>query len=170
MPGRSTKADPLFPHRSKSVAEASSRSHDRIPTHLSRPIYRRALELAEDGLGSVRIARELSRLYPLRIAPGTIAHWIAHNRSPRLRNLLDGLPSPSLSYVIGAAKGDGCSLSKSGLVKLEVTDRDFAEAFNRAMARIFDRESPNKILTRRFHGERRTLYIVKYMSRELVSC
>lgn len=72
-----------------------------------------------------------------------------------------------MSYIIGANKGDGCAMNKSGIVKLEVTDRDFAQAFNVNMATLFSRPNPNKILVRRRVG-RLPMYIVKYFSRQLV--
>jgi intein-encoded DNA endonuclease-like protein len=154
--------------RESSIESRRSKTHDAIPAHLSKQLYEKSLELSATGLGSIRIARELSRASSLSISPGTIAHWIAGNRRPRLRNIFEEKPSPNLSYVIGAAKGDGCSLSKSSLVKLEVTDWDFATTFNSAMAQLFSRDTPNKILTRRFGSTRKTLYIVKYSSRQLV--
>ena len=63
-------------------------------------------------------------------------------------------PSPSLSYVMGSNIGDGCRLTKSGCVKLEVTDLDFAQEFNSNIATLFSRSHANKILVRRFHEER----------------
>ncbi len=135
---------------------------------MSKTLYRQSMELAVSGLGSDRIARELSQRYSLNISPRTIAHWIAGDRRPQLRNIFEEKPSPNLSYVIGAAKGDGCSLLKSGIVKLEVTDRDFAVKFNLSMAALFRGKTPNKVLIRRFGGARKALYIMKYSSRQLV--
>ncbi|MDA4127121.1 MAG: hypothetical protein OK452_07970 [Thaumarchaeota archaeon] len=123
---------------------------------------------ANRGLGGIRIARELSSMYGLNICPGTINHWIYGDRRPRLRNIFPNKPSPALSYIIGSNKGDGCTLTSSGSVKLEVTDLDFAQTFNTRMAELFSRNYPNKILVRRFDGERLPLYIVKYTSRQLV--
>lgn len=124
--------------------------------------------MAKKGLGGIRIARKLSDAYSLRICPGTINHWIYGNRHPRVRNIFRELPSPALSYIIGANKGDGCTLTSSGCVKLEVTDKDFAEAFNDKMAELFSREKRNKVLVRRFKEGRLPLFIVKYSSKQLV--
>lgn len=71
-----------------------------------------------------------------------------------------------MSYIIGANIGDGCTLTEDWIVKLEVTDRDFAETFNDSMAELFDRASPNKILVRHAVG-RLPMYIVKYSSKQL---
>ena len=56
---------------------------------------------------------------------------------------------------------------ESGIVKLEVTDKDFAQAFNASMATLFSREKPNKILVRR-RADRLPMYVVRYFSRQLV--
>ena len=74
-----------------------------------------------------------------------------------------------MSYIIGANIGDGCTLTKNWIVKLEVTDLDFAQAFNAKMATLFDRAGPNKILVKRFKVERLPLFVVRYSSRQLVN-
>jgi DNA endonuclease len=125
------------------------------------------MELHQKGLGANRIAAQLSNSHSLSVAPGTISHWIAGNRRPRLRNIFEAKPSKALGYIIGANLGDGCKLVKSGCVKLEVTDLEFAQTFNSEMAKLFSRDSPNKILIRRFETGRLPLYIVKYNSRQL---
>lgn len=123
--------------------------------------------MARKGLGGITIARQLSEEFSLKVCPGTINHWIYGDRKkPRLRNIFREVPSPALSYIIGANKGDGCSLV-SGCVKLEVTDFDFAETFNGRMAQLFLRDHPNKILVRRFGIERLPLFVVKYSSQQL---
>jgi hypothetical protein len=127
------------------------------------------MELASSGLGGIRIARKLSERYSLDVCPGTINHWIYGDHKPRLRNIFRVGPSKALSYIIGANIGDGCTLAKSGLVKLEVTDMDFAQTFNTNMAELFSRKTPNKILARQFKSARLPLFIVKYSSRQLVS-
>jgi intein-encoded DNA endonuclease-like protein len=141
--------------------------HDRIPPELAKILYSESIDLAKTRLGGIRIARKLSKRYSLKICPGTINHWIYGDRHPRLRNIFDVRPSPALSYIIGANKGDGCTLMRSGCVKLEVTDRDFAETFDAKMAELFSRKKQNKILVRRFGDERLPLFVVKYSSRQL---
>lgn len=157
----------MIPHRSHSDGE--SRFHDCIPPELARNLYSVSMELAKKGLGGIRIARKLSQEYSLSVCPGTINHWIYRDHEPRVRNLLEVNPSRALSYVIGANLGDGCKLAKSGCVNLEVTDLDFAETFNSNMATIFSRKRPNKIIKRLFASGRLPLYIVKYVSRQLVN-
>jgi len=117
----------------------------------------------------MRIARELSAEYGLRVCPMTVSHWINGNRKPAIMNIFRDEASPQLSYIIGAALGDGCSLEKSGCVKLEVTDKDFAQVFNSSMARLFNREVSNKIFVRRFEGDRLPLFVVKHNSKQLTN-
>ena len=128
-------------------------------------------ELAEKDPSPVSVARRLSASYSLSLSPGTVRHWMVGDRKPSVtgwvRNIFKELPSPELSYVIGANKGDGCTLPKSGVVKLEVTDKDFAQAFNANMAALFSRAKSNKIFVRR-RADRLPMYIVKYSCRPLV--
>jgi intein-encoded DNA endonuclease-like protein len=154
---------------SRSTEPRSLERYDRIPPQLAKTLYSESLELAEKGLGSCVIAKELSIAHSLRICPMTVSHWISGNRKPRLRNIFTEEPSPALSYIIGANIGDGCKMAKSGCVKLEVSDLDFAEAFNSSMAALFSRTRANKVLKRSFSTARLPLFIVKYASRQLVA-
>lgn len=145
-------------------------THDRISPHLARILHPEVLKLAAKGLGPVGVARQLSAEYQLSVCPGTVRHWMVGDRNPQggsVRNVFNGEPSPALSYIIGANKGDGCTLVKAGIVKLEVTDKDFVQVFNANMATLFSRERPNKIFVRR-RVDRLPMYIVKYASRQLV--
>lgn len=141
--------------------------HDRIPPELVKFLYVKALELTSQGLGPVDVARKLSGAHSLSVAPGTVRHWMVGDRKPGIRNVFKEEPSPALSYIIGATKGDGCAMIKSGFAKLEVADRDFEHAYNANMATLFSRTKPNKILVRR-RADRLPMYIVKYSSRQLV--
>jgi len=145
--------------------------HDSVSPELAKILYPKVLELASKGQGPVRIAKELSAVYQMSISPGTVRHWIVGDRNPqggKVRNLFKQEPSPALSYIIGANIGDGCTLTDDWIVKLEVTDRDFAEAFNSSMAALFSRKTPNKILTKRFKVKRLPMYVVRYACKALV--
>lgn len=156
----------LHPPRPASVRDVLKK-HDSIPPELANALYAKSMEMEAEGLGGISIAKELSVIYGLNVCPGTINHWIYGDHKPRLRNIFQEKPSPALSYIIGANLGDGCSLIKSGCVKLEVTDMDFAQAFNACMATLFSRQVPNSILVRRFETDRLPLFIVKYNSKQL---
>lgn len=140
--------------------------HDRIPPELVDILYSLTRKLAAKGLGPVSVARQLSSEFMLSVSPGTVRHWMVGDRKPQQRNLFKQEPSPALSYVMGANIGDGCTLTDNWIVKLEVTDFDFAETFNTNMATLFSRTRPNKILVRRRAG-RLPMYIVKYSSKQL---
>ncbi len=121
--------------------------HDRVPPQLSKILYAKVRELATNDSSPVSIARQLSDSYSLSLSPGTVRHWMVGDRKPgfginNVRNVFKEEPSPVLSYVIGANKGDGCTLAKSGIVKLEVTDQDFAHTFNSSLAILFSRDKP----------------------------
>lgn len=80
------------------------------------------------------------------MSPGTVRHWIVGDREFQIqrRSIFKVEPSPALGYVIGANIGDGCTLTEDWIVKLEVADCDFAEAYNARMASLFSRAKPNK--------------------------
>ncbi len=140
--------------------------HDTIPPELVDTLFSKTLELAKDGLGPARIASQLHQTYSLRVSPGTLRHWMVGDRRPQRRNIFIHKPSKALSYIIGANLGDGCTLTEGWIVKLEVTDHDFAQTFNNCMAELFGRVSPNRILVRHSVG-RLPMYIVKYSSEQL---
>jgi intein-encoded DNA endonuclease-like protein len=144
--------------------------HDRISPELARALYPKVLELTAKGIGPVGISRQLSAIYQVSLCPGTVRHWMVGDRNPQdgYRILFKQEPSPALSYVIGANIGDGCTLTDNWIVKLEVTDRDFAETFNDNMARVFNRPIPNKILVKRFKVQRLPMYVVRYSCKQLV--
>jgi len=145
--------------------------HDAVSPELAKLLYPKVLELASKGEGPARIARQLSAVYQLSISPGTVRHWVVGDRNPqggKVRNLFRKEPSPALSYVIGANIGDGCTLTDNWIVKLEVTDRDFAEAFNSRMAELFSRKNPNTILIKRFRVRRLPMHVVRYSCKALV--
>ncbi|HYB07553.1 MAG TPA: LAGLIDADG family homing endonuclease [Nitrososphaerales archaeon] len=70
--------------------------------------------------------------------------------------------------MIGANIGDGCTITDNWIVKLEVADLDFAEAFNDNLAALFSRTDPNKILVHRFKVDRLPMYVVRYSCKQLV--
>jgi intein-encoded DNA endonuclease-like protein len=141
--------------------------HDRIPPGLAKKIYDEVQKLSTEDPSPVSLARRLSASYSLSLSPGTIRHWIVGDRKLQRRNVFKQKPSNALSYIIGANIGDGCTITENWIVKLEVTDRDFAETFNNRMAELFDRLRSNKILVRQSVG-RLPMYIAKYSSKQLV--
>ena len=145
--------------------------HDIVSPELAKVLYPIVLELASKGQGPAGIARQLSAVYQPSISPGTVRHWMVGDRNPlggKVRNLFKQEPSPALRVVLGADFGGGCTLTHDWIVKLEVTDRDFAEAFNSSMATLLSRETPNKILIKRFRVKRLPMYVVRYACKALV--
>lgn len=80
---------------------------------------------------------------------------------------MDFRTSEDLSFVIGSFLGDGSFVEDSDYhhhVKLAVRDKDFAEAFNLAVARVLGRK-PNKLTLT--HDLGKAYYESKYSSRPL---
>ncbi|HXW36928.1 MAG TPA: LAGLIDADG family homing endonuclease [Nitrososphaerales archaeon] len=142
--------------------------HNRIPPDLVETVHSDVLRLAASNPSPVSIARQLSASYRLSFSPGTFRHWMIGDRKIQRRNVFKSEPSPALSYIVGANIGDGSALKKSWIVKLEVTDLDFAQAFNVKAAELFSHASPNKIMVKRFQVNRLPMYVVRYRSKQLV--
>jgi intein-encoded DNA endonuclease-like protein len=84
----------------------------------------------------------------------TVYSWTVGERDPSKKYLgrVISVPSPQLSYVIMAAKGDGCSGMRRNGVKgylyvtdFRVRDKDFAEEFAASASYALHRSSPYKV-------------------------
>jgi intein-encoded DNA endonuclease-like protein len=115
-------------------------------------LYDEAMKIREnEGLGAIEIGRKLN------IADGTVNHWLCENVNPQ--NLQKHahqpnlLPSPELSFVIGAVLSDGClSLNKwkrrtAKQIILIAKDLDFVEAFNQNICHLLNKKTYYSIQT-----------------------
>lgn len=115
-------------------------------------LYNKALQLRKrKKWGKRRIARKLG------VPQGTVDHWLYHKNKPdTIYNHPDLSPSPELSYVIGVAYGDAylyyCGKQKG--VRLEVTDRDFMEEFNRCVSKVLGKKHRYPVYTKRQFGRK----------------
>lgn len=62
------------------------------------------------------------------------------NMSESKRRFIQIIPSPSLSYAIGALIGDGYYWAKRHSVGIKVKDFDFINAFNRAISEVLSKK------------------------------
>lgn len=136
------------------------------PRDLNIQLYHEVLRLREMGLGIKRIIKEIERTHGERLSKSSISYWIRGIHTPlqdgkgkpdspaprsyrRFASVEELKPSPDLAYVIGVVFGDGSAFvthTKSGerrpLITLRVRDRDFVEAFARALGRVLNRHHP----------------------------
>jgi intein-encoded DNA endonuclease-like protein len=129
------------------------------------------MKLSRDGLRVSEIAKELERNLGERLGLSQVSEWVRGNGSP------DGsvyrfepLMIPELAYVIGARLGDG-SQSRSWhhnyMIKLRVTDKDFAEEFARCAGVVLKRKpfrlwwNPKRSM---WHAEINSIMLFKFLS------
>jgi len=111
--------------------------------------YPVALELKDSlGWGPKRIGQHLG------LPPSTICNWIHGRFLPYGSCVLPRLePSPPLSYLIGALRGDGDLIRSRAYhyeLRLRVRDLDFAQHFSSCLTAITGRPRSPKLDTRGF--------------------
>ena len=100
----------------------------------------RATELRKDGLSYREISERIGKEFNVKVSKATVMRWCkgtndTFNKTQKV--LLS--PSPELAYIVGAYFGDASATEGSNYrykVKLKVIDREFAEAFERALRGI----------------------------------
>ena len=118
-------------------------------------MYRRVLEMRREGLSYNQIITEAERLSGVKLSKSHISNWVrgAHHPYGSVR-ALDTTPRPELGYVVGAKMGDA-SMSVSHysyMIKLRVTDKEFAEEFARCLSVVLGRAAPRV----KWHEKRHT--------------
>ncbi len=145
-----------------------------VPLSLHKRLYLDAMELRlKNGWSHTIIGAELQRRYGVRVPSSTVYYWVTKRSNPLEHwNVFELRPSKELSYVIGVVMGDGTlvAIKKDSRdeIRLQVRDKDFAEEFNEAMARVLERERPNKIMAvLREDKNNTTFYHSRYSSLQL---
>jgi len=106
-------------------------------------LYKKVIELHNQGFGSRRIAKLLNLTDCERKA---IERWIYPHKGRvcKPRTLPDLTPSPQLSYVIGVRLGDGTVYHNKKYrnyeVKLKAKDREFVEHFQYCLSKVSRRK------------------------------
>lgn len=100
--------------------------------------YEKALELKREGLGPMQIAKITEVPY------GTISNWIYGIHKPP-QNRVDFSKRYELGYVAGAQLSDGGTSLSKGFVGIRCKDRDFAELFSKAVAKVHGRKNPYSV-------------------------
>ncbi|CUX77283.1 Similar to intein-encoded homing endonucleases [Thermococcus chitonophagus] len=95
--------------------------------------------LREDGLSYSGITKVVEEEYGVRISKATVIRWCKGESDPLRKVRRINLESPLLAYVVGVYFGDGSvSLDERYRyrIRLKVIDREFAEAFAKALEGI----------------------------------
>lgn len=130
--------------------------HSILPADLRLRLYQETMQLrTERKWGYRRIARALSDAYGVNVPKGTVSNWLlgTHNPARRLHRYFEAVPSPELSYVIGAVLGDGYTTEDqgNGIVGFTNKDRKLLSHYLSCMARILGVASAGRI-TKCGHG------------------
>ncbi|MEM1954750.1 MAG: LAGLIDADG family homing endonuclease [Nitrososphaerota archaeon] len=140
-------------------AEASEQQRRRrgpyLPREMRIKIYEDFLELRKQGLSYGQIIKEIKRRYNVTIHKSHCSYWCRGIYSPyngiRIPTIEFLKPSEDLAYVAGAIAGDGYVYKKSKLapryndefvVGLDVKDKEFAQFFAIALAKVLKRKPP----------------------------
>jgi intein-encoded DNA endonuclease-like protein len=88
-----------------------------------------------------RIIGEIATKHQVRLAKSVISNWVRESHTPRGGvHLFEPKASPELAYVIGAETGDASLHAKTKnyqyRVRLNATDREFVEEFDRAVSAV----------------------------------
>ncbi len=115
------------------------------PLKLRVQLHQRVLELREGGLTYNQIIRRVESEFGIRLSKSQVSEWITGSHHPcGSVRALDTTPRPELTYLIGVMKGDA-SMSISHynyMIKLRVTDKEFAEEFATCLSVVLGRAAP----------------------------
>lgn len=130
------------------------------PLVVRRALFERVRQLGEEGLSQLQIQRRIKEETGYPLSRSTISYWLRGIHTPyrhgrkeggkRRRQLRVG---PELSYILGAALGDGSTLydekRESYRVTLSAKDLDFVMEFARCFAVVTGKDAPYKIRLRK---------------------
>jgi DNA endonuclease len=139
------------------------------PTVEREELYRLVLQLRKDGLSYNKIIKKIEAEHGVTLRKSHISGWINGKHNPfGYVSRFDATPTPDLAYVIGVKMGDAStSVSHyNHMIKLRVTDKDFAEEFSKSLSKILQR-SPPKVKwhdkTRAWHVQASSLLLQRFL-------
>jgi len=112
-------------------------------------IYDFAMRLHEIGMGCRRMSRAIMEVYNRQVSERTINEWISKQHCP-LGNAIGFRKCPELGYVVSGWLGDGDKIYRYNnghrqyILRLRVTDYDFAKEWGRAAAIVTGKPQPYK--------------------------
>ncbi len=117
-------------------------------------IHKQAMEFYSQTHDVPRTWRMVRRLRDVSVGLETVRSWVKKEKSPvrKFHGRIITMASPSLAYVIMAAKGDGCAGRRENgekgflyNIELKVRDFDFANSFAMSASAALNRSHPYKI-------------------------
>jgi intein-encoded DNA endonuclease-like protein len=120
-----------------------------LPLEIRIKVYDDVIELRKKGLSYTKIQKRINEKYRKQISLSRISDWINGKHKPLGKvNKFDKKPTPELAYIIGAIFGDAYKYvnvnSKGHLLRLAVSDKEFAEEFGKNLAKVLERKKSYK--------------------------
>lgn len=118
-----------------------------LPLEQRIRLYSEVHMLRRKGLSYSQIVKRIQRFSGIRLSSSHISEWVNGKHQPLGNvNKFDGKSSPELAGIIGVVLGDGNRnverRNNGRRIRLEVTDKDYAEAFGRDLAKVLQKEKP----------------------------
>jgi DNA endonuclease len=128
----------------------------------------RRLKAADPDMDTTSLRLELRRLFEVLPSRMTLRRWLDGATSPTSSmNRFEAVPSPELSFFLGAWIGDGWADKNDGGTRLllKVRSFDFASAFAESAKKVLQKK--NDYWVRRVNGKTGRWYLVKVTSMTL---
>jgi DNA endonuclease len=153
----------------------SKLGHRLRPTVERERLYRLVLELRKEGLSYNAIIERAKAEQGVALSKSHVSEWINGKHRPfGYVRAFDAKPCPELAYVIGVKMGDASTSvgrkNYSYMIKLRVTDKDFAEEFSRCLSEILKRDPPRvkwDEKTRAWHVQASSLLLQQLLLRPI---
>ena len=144
------------------------------PTVEREKLCHLVLELRREGLSYSQIIERMEAEQGVILRKSHVSEWINGKHKPfGYVKAFDAKPSPELAYVIGVKMGDASmsfSRNYNYMLKLRVTDKEFAEEFSRCLGVILARKVPRvkwHEKTHSWHTELSSLLLQNLLRRDL---
>jgi intein-encoded DNA endonuclease-like protein len=145
------------------------------PLDIRLQLYGEVRRLRRDALTLKRIVDSIAERYHVSISERTVSNWANGKTTPfNSGHIFFPRASPELAYVIGVKMGDASLNLKAQTyqyrIRLQAVDRDFVEAFNRAISKVL-RCPPHRLwkgkTARETHVEYGSYMLYKFLQRAL---
>ncbi len=143
------------------------------PTQLRAELHLSVLELRREGLSYNQIITEVEKLFRVKLWKSHISGWVTGSHRPYGSvRVLNTNPNAELGYVIGVMMGDATmSVSHFNyMIKLRVSDKEFAQEFARCLSVILRRTAPRvrwHEKTRLWQTELSSLFLWQFLHQRL---
>lgn len=144
------------------------------PTAERDKLYHLVLELRKEGFSYNQIIRKVEAEHGVRLRKSHIYGWTTGKHRPfGYVRAFDATPRPELAYIIGVKMGDASmSVNKrySYMIKLRVTDKEFAEEFSMCLSVILGRSAPRvkwHEKTHAWHTQLSSLLLQSFLRQDL---